>query len=109
MLHAMRSNSMNARREACVEAAYNSLDKSKNQTVTIADLEDNYDCTVNPEYVRGIKTAEHLKEEFRACWDTVARDYVVPLGEFLDFYKDVSPSIISDEVFENMVKNTWHL
>ena len=47
--------------------------------------------------------------EFINCWDTAALDGVISEAEFIDYYRDVSPSIISDSVFENMVKNTWNL
>lgn len=50
MFHAMRSSSMNEKREACVTAAYNKLDRSGNQGVTIACLEANYDCAANPQF-----------------------------------------------------------
>ena len=104
----MRSNSMNARREACVEAAYNKLDRNKNQTVTITDLENNYDCTPNPQYQDGSKSATQLLAEFKLVWDTNKLDAVVSLAEFLDYYKDVSPGILSDDTFENMLRNTWN-
>jgi len=48
MLHAMRSNSFTASREAVVEQAYNKLDRSGAQKVTLTDLEANYDITPNP-------------------------------------------------------------
>ena len=56
MLHAMRSNSLNQAREACVEAAYNRLDVNGNQTVTIGTLIDNYDHKINPEFINGWKS-----------------------------------------------------
>jgi hypothetical protein len=31
--------------------------------------------------------------EFLSVWETAARDGVINLAEFLDFYKDVSPAI----------------
>ena len=58
MLHAMRSNSLNAAREKCVEQAYQKLDRRGGQNVTIGDLIDNYDVTPNPEYVSGRKSAD---------------------------------------------------
>ena len=109
MLHAMRSNSLNATRQACVEKAYNKLDKTGRQMVTIADLKANYDCSPNPQFQSGLKTCAQLCNEFINCWDTAALDGVISEAEFIDYYRDVSPSIISDSVFENMVKNTWNL
>jgi len=47
--------------------------------------------------------------EFKSIWDTNKRDAIISFSEFLDYYKDVSPTIISDEVFENMLRFTWNL
>jgi hypothetical protein len=46
--------------------------------------------------------------EFIDVWGVTERQAVVSLAEFIDYYKDVSPSIISDNVFENMLRNTWN-
>lgn len=42
-------------------------------------------------------------------WDTQVADGVVTFEEFLDYYKDVSASIDSDQYFEVMMKNAWKL
>ena len=109
MLHAMRSNSLNEVREKAVCAAYNKFDTNRNQTVTIGQLVDNYDPTINPQYQSGAKSGEQLLKEFSIGWDSSSRDQVVSLAEFVDYYKDVSPTIMGDHVFENMIKNTWNL
>ena len=50
VFHAMRSSSMNEKREKALEQAYKKLDTSGNEKVTIADLEANYDISPNPEF-----------------------------------------------------------
>ena len=75
--------------------------------MTISDLEANYDPSVNPELVYGKKSGAQIVHEFLQCWDTQMLDGVISLAEFVDYYKDVSPTIISDDVWENMVRNTW--
>lgn len=77
--------------------------------MTIADLELNYDVSPNPEYQSGKKSQEQLLAEFLEVWDSQARTAVVSLSEFLDYYMDVSPTIMSDQVFENMIRFTWNL
>ena len=109
LFHCVRQASWNTAREAVATAAYNKLDARGNQTVTIQDLEAGYNFIPNPEYQFGQKTGAQLMQEFLAVWETSARDGVVNQAEFLDFYKDVSPAIDSDNVFENMVCNTWGL
>lgn len=107
VLHAIRDGSLNARRCNLVEDVYRRLDKSGGENVTLACLEDNYCVLPNPEYASGQKSESQLKAEFIEAWGRCERDCVISMAEFIDYYKDVSPSIISDDVFENMMKNTW--
>ena len=109
LFHCFRQGGWSTAREAAATAAYNKLDVRGNQTVTIAELEAGYNFIPNPEYQFGQKSGTQLVEEFLAVWETSARDGVINLAEFLDFYKDVSPAIMADQVFENMIKNTWGL
>jgi len=41
-------------------------------------------------------------------WGKQERNAVVSLAEFIDYFKDVSPAIISDNVFENLVSNSFN-
>jgi hypothetical protein len=75
--------------------------------VTLACLQDKYSVVPNPEYVSGQKSEAQLKAEFTDVWGVSERESVISLAEFIDYYKDVSPGIISDDVFENMMRNTW--
>jgi hypothetical protein len=92
-----------------VESIYANLDQrcGGNESVTLECLEDTYSVTPNPEYVSGQKSEAQLKAEFFEVWGVSERQAVISLAEFIDYYKDVSPSIISDDVFENMMRNTW--
>lgn len=108
MIHAMRSGSLNERRVAFVEKVYAHIQKQYGQ-VNIEALENEYDVTPNPEYQSGKKSANQLVGEFLEVWPTQARDGVISFEEFLDYYTDVSPTIISDDVFENMLRNTWRI
>jgi len=107
ILHILRKDSFNEFRAKIVEMAYRSLDQSGRQLVSIEDLENNYDVQPNPEYVMGAKSGTQIMTEFLQSWDTQARDGIITLAEFVDYYMDVSPCIKSDQVFENMVRNTW--
>lgn len=109
VLHAIRLGSLNEKREKLVESIYARLDQmcGGNQSVTLDCLEHNYSVLPNPEYVSGQKSEAQLKQEFVEVWGVSERDAVVSLAEFIDYYKDVSPGIISDNVFENMLRNTW--
>ena len=50
LMHAMRSNSLNDARREVVHAAYQKLDRSGRNCVTIRDLQANYDVTPNPQF-----------------------------------------------------------
>jgi len=109
VLHAIRNGSLNERRTKLVEEIYSRLDKmcGGNENVTLACLEDTYSVIPNPEYASGQKSEAQLKAEFVDVWGVSERNAVISLAEFIDYYKDVSPGIISDDVFENMMRNTW--
>ncbi len=40
-------------------------------------------------------------------WDTEVADGIVTPSEFLEYFKDVSASIDTDEYFEVMMRNAW--
>jgi Ca2+-binding EF-hand superfamily protein len=77
LMHILRGESLNEKRCGIVIAAYNSLDYSGNQCVTIADLENAYDVSPNPEFVYKTKTGDQIMKEFLQVWDTNARDGIV--------------------------------
>lgn len=108
MLHAMRSNSLNDRRQAAVEALYRRLDTVGNESLSIAQLDAAYCCEPNPDFQSGRRSEQDLKAEFLSVWGKQERNAVVSLAEFIDYFKDVSPAIISDNVFENLVSNSFN-
>ena len=42
-------------------------------------------------------------------WETDKVDGIVTLDEFIEYYRNVSPSIDRDDYFELMMRNAWHL
>ena len=42
-------------------------------------------------------------------WDTQIADGIVTFEEFVDYYRDVSASIDTDEYFAAMMKSAWKL
>jgi len=40
-------------------------------------------------------------------WDTQEVDGIITPEEFIEYFKDVSASIDSDEYFEVMIKRAW--
>ena len=76
IIHIIRDDNLNERRLGIVKAAYNSLNRNGNETVTIAAFMNGYNVSPNPEFVFKTKTADQIKQEFLQVWDTAATDGV---------------------------------
>lgn len=63
----------------------------------------------HPDFQSGRKTADEVLAEFMTVWETHKRDGIVTVEEFEDYYKDMSASIDSDDYFELMIRNAWHI
>lgn len=107
-LRAIRGQ-LNPRRRQMVHMAYNVLDKDGSGQVTIKDIEIAYDPSFHPEFQSGRKTGEEILREFMSVWETHKKDGIVTIEEFEDYYKDISASIDSDDYFELMIRNAWHI
>jgi Ca2+-binding EF-hand superfamily protein len=107
-LRAVRGD-LNERRLEMVHMAYNVLDKSGDGLVTIEDIMQAYDASYHPDFQSGRKTKEEVLREFMQVWETHKKDGIVTKEEFEDYYKDISASIDSDDYFELMIRNAWHI
>lgn len=107
-LRAIRGD-LNDRRTEMVHLAYGVLDKSGDGLVTIEDIMIAYDATYHPDFQSGRKTKEEVLREFMTVWETHKKDGIVTKEEFEDYYKDISASIDSDDYFELMIRNAWHI
>jgi Ca2+-binding EF-hand superfamily protein len=107
-LRAVRGD-LNDRRTEMVHLAYHVLDRSGDGLVTIADIMEIYDASFHPDFASGRKTKEEVLREFMTIWETHKKDGIVTMAEFEDYYKDVSASIDSDDYFELMIRNAWHI
>lgn len=54
-------------------------------------------------------TPEQVYEEFMSMWDTQNPDGIVTKDEFVEYFRDVSASIDTDEYFQVMMQNAWKL
>jgi hypothetical protein len=68
-----------------------------------------YDPSFHPDVKAGRKTADQVLCDFMSQWDTIKKDGIVSLEEFMEYYKDVSASIDRDDEFELMIRNAWHI
>lgn len=76
--------------------------------VSLAALAGFYDVSQNPRVADGSLSPEDAMRQFMAHWDKNGDD-TVEWREFLDYYKDLSAGVDSDDYFELMIRNAWHL
>ena len=60
-------------------------------------------------YINLKKEPVEVYKDFMKQWDTQVADGIVTFEEFMDYFRDVSASIDSDEYFAVMMKNAWKL
>lgn len=99
---------LNARRLTFIHEAFRRLDKDGSGIVTLSDLVTVYDTSFHPEVQAGRATHEEVVAEFMSQWEK-DDDGEVTKEDFEEYYKDVSASIDSDDYFELMMRNAWHI
>lgn len=99
---------MSERRESLVKRAYKLLDANGDGVVRMDDIKRLYDVSHHPGVVAGTITADEALRKFLHEWDANGDD-VIEEAEFLDAYSDISAEIDNDQVFELMMRNTWHI
>lgn len=100
---------LNERRKKVVHEAFRSLDRSGDGMITLDDLEKAFDVAKAVEVMSGAKTKQEMMAEFLDTFDTIHKDGKVSLIEFEHYYENVGALIASDDYFEAMIRNAWHL
>lgn len=100
---------INKFREGLINQAYDKLDENSDGQVTLEDIAKLYDASHHPDVLSGNKTAKDVYREFMKQWDTQVADGIVTREEFLEYFRDVSASIDTDEYFEVMIRNAWKI
>jgi len=100
---------LNDRRKRVVEQAFRYLDRTGDGVIELDDLAKAFDIATSLEVMTGARTQEELMHEFLATFDTIHKDGKVTLPEFEFYYENVGALIASDDYFEAMVRNAWHL
>lgn len=100
---------INKFREGLIRLAYEKLDINCDGQVTLDDIAKIYDASHHPDVLGGNKTPAQVYKEFMSQWDTQVADGIVTFDEFMEYFKDVSASIDSDDYFEVMIRNAWKL
>ncbi|DBA03346.1 TPA: hypothetical protein N0F65_004623 [Lagenidium giganteum] len=102
---------MSARRLDFVHRAFAILDKDGSGIVTLDELREAYDTSKHPDVLAGRLTPDEALKIFAEQWETQAatRDGEITREEFETYYRNVSASIDSDDYFELMMRNAWHI
>ena len=101
---------MNNRRKRLVMMAYDVLDKDGSGQVDILDFTAAYDVSQHPDYLNGKKSKDQVLLEFMSAFENAnSKDGIVTKEEFLNYYNGVSANIDSDDYFELMIRNAWHI
>lgn len=97
-----------ARRDLVLQA-FSQLDPTGSGFVSLQELKDLHDCSHHPAVICGRKTEAQIREEFASDWDRNFPNGAVSLSHFFEYYTNLSSVIASDDYFELMVRNAWHL
>lgn len=92
-----------------VKEAFNRADKTGDGVVTWEDVKDTYDTSQHPEVMAGRMSPKEALMEFMKVFEEGEADGVINWHEFLSYYKDLSAGIDSDDEFELMIRNAWHI
>jgi len=100
---------MKRKRKVIVRQAYDLLDKDGSGEVTVNDIKGAYNCSEHEKVVSGEWTEYDALQEILATYEQGEADGVVTFQEFLEYYRDLSAGMESDDYFELMVRNAWHI
>lgn len=99
---------MNERRVDLVKKCFELLDADKSGSITTAEIKEKFDVSQHPKVLRGEWTEAKAIEEFMKPWNKDGDDKI-DWQEFVDYYQWISASIDSDDYFELMLRNAFHL
>eukprot|EP00929_Paragymnodinium_shiwhaense_P079954 TRINITY_DN41685_c0_g2_i1.p1 TRINITY_DN41685_c0_g2~~TRINITY_DN41685_c0_g2_i1.p1 ORF type:complete len:544 (+),score=134.04 TRINITY_DN41685_c0_g2_i1:76-1707(+) len=97
------------RREAMINGAFDALDPAGSGRVHADDIAAIYDVRQHPEVLLGMLAEEHAVNHFLSQFESVRKDGFLTRFDFAEYYRNLSPSIDSEEQFELMLRNTWRL
>jgi len=102
---------LNARRREMVHMAYDVLDRDGSGEVDMEDMKLAYNAKGHPDVVAGRRTEEEVLREIIDVFDCGSgpKDGKVTLAEFESYYSNISASVDSDDYFELMMRNAWHI
>jgi hypothetical protein len=101
---------LNPRRKQLVKMAFRILDKDGSGMVEMSDIKGVYNASSHPDVVMDKRTEEEILVEFMMSFQVGKdKDSVITPEEFENYYANLSASIDSDDYFELMIRNAWHI
>jgi Ca2+-binding EF-hand superfamily protein len=108
---------MNSRRKQIVEMAFWVLDTDGSGVVDIDDVKTTYDVRSHPDVIAGRLTPEEALLDFLDTFRIASKRGKnnrpptggITLDDFCDYYANISASVDSDDYFELMIRNAWHI
>jgi Ca2+-binding EF-hand superfamily protein len=91
-----------------INKAFDKLDTDGSGQISIADIEAAHNPAASQLVKMGKTTANAVFASLLRSYDRDS-DGVITRTEFLDYYREISPSIDTDEHFVLMIKNAWKL
>ena len=97
------------RRKNMVLKAFAMMDKDGGGVITVQDICGIYDVSRNPDFIEKRLTKDQILSNFLNQFDGARgnNDGKITLDEFVDYYRDLSMSLPSDEYFVQMMESTW--
>ncbi|XP_015769612.1 PREDICTED: calcyphosin-like protein isoform X1 [Acropora digitifera] len=102
---------MSKARKDVINEAFNKLDKTGDQKITVEDLKGVYNVKAHPKYQNGEMTEEQIFRKFLNTFEVGSNevDGTITRDEFMNYYAGVSASIDNDAYFLLMMKNAYKL
>ena len=105
---------MNDYRKKIITNAFNYLCKienNNNNTISVNTLKEKFNANMHPSVLNGARNAKDIYNEFCQTLDIFVNlnngKNNFNLGDFIEFYSGISPSILDDSYFENVINNVW--
>jgi calcyphosin len=95
-------------RQDLVLQAFHILNASGTGEVPLSEFLSLYDVTMHPLVLCKKKTADAVAAEFADDWRRIPGG-IVRLTDFLEYYSNLSASTDSDDLFELIIRNGWHI
>ena len=90
--------------------AFKIMDRDGSGQLDMEDVKGVYNAKSHPDVVQGRKTEDEILRGLVEAFEVGSnKDCVVSVEEFENYYANISASIDSDDYFELMIRNAWHI